>query len=152
MAANLSQFVHCVVRRQTLASSLHTRSVIDCNLAVSTKRGSVAAAMVGFHFSTCWHHEHAGFIGHFSSGLLVQSILSFNKLPLKGDDPCGATWMLKGHVCGLAFGTLNSVATGGGGPMHSGGFRNGTPSSTLDLKKESSNGPAGSFFGGKDGR
>ena len=53
---------------------------------------------------------------------------------------------------GLAFGTLTSVAIGGGGPMQSGGTRKGTPSSTLALNVASSNGPDGSFLGGKDGR
>ena len=53
---------------------------------------------------------------------------------------------------GLAFGTLTSVAIGGGGPMKSGGTRNGTPSSTLALNVASNNGPDGNFLGGKDGR
>ena len=52
----------------------------------------------------------------------------------------------------LAFGTLASVATGGGGPMQSGGFRKGTPSSSLARNVASRNGPDVSFGGGKDGR
>ena len=54
-------------------------------------------------------------------------------------------------LVGLAFGTLASVATGGGGPMQSGGTLNGTPSSNVELPMLGL-GSAGSFFGGNNGR
>ena len=56
---------------------------------------------------------------------------------LSGDEPCEGTLMLSGLAwlpdedallsgAGFAFGVLTSVAIGGGGPMQSGGTRNGT--------------------------
>jgi hypothetical protein len=86
MAANLSQFSHCNVLRFTLASILDTRSVIDCNLLVSTKLGNVAAAVIGLWSETCWHQVHCGLIGHISPGFLVLSALRFMN-PLSGDAP-----------------------------------------------------------------
>ena len=78
---------------------------------------------------------------------------------LSGDGTCEDTLMFTGLAwlpdddallsgAGLAFGTLASVADGGGGPMESGGTRNGTSVCSNMAPPTMGSGPTGRFFGG----